>query len=146
MIVLFDRYRETDADMKNKIMGRCACGAISYECSGEPEFSLLCQCRQCQRITGSGHAAQFAVSMASTQIFGEVKKFELTSDSGNKVESAFCETCGNPVYKTTTLAENLIMFHAATLDDPSLFKPQMIVHSESGQAWDHIDSDILLKP
>jgi len=103
---------------------------------------MMCQCLQCQRITGAGHTAQFAVDAAKTSINGDVKFFDLTSDSGNMVKSAFCETCGNPVYKTTSMAPELIMFHAATLDDPSTYRPQMVVYSEFAQAWDHIDPDI----
>jgi len=128
--------------MSTQITGRCACGAITYTCSQAPKFSLMCQCRQCQRITGAGHSAQYAVDVADTSISGVVTTFDLTSDAGNSVKSAFCGICGNPVYKTTSMAPNLIMFHAATLDDPGSFQAQMVVCSEFGQAWDHIDPDI----
>lgn len=128
--------------MKARITGRCACGSITYECSEAPKFSIMCQCRQCQRTTGAGHTAQFAVNVSKSTINGNVKFFDLTSDTGNTVKSAFCETCGNPIYKTTSMAPDLIMFHAATLDDPSTYQPQMVVYSNFAQAWDQIDPDI----
>lgn len=37
--------------------GGCACGAIRYECSGEPLASLNGHCRDCQRASGSAFAA-----------------------------------------------------------------------------------------
>jgi len=33
----------------------------------------------------------------------------------------------------------MMVFHAATLDDPSIFKPQMVVFHNSAQPWDYID-------
>lgn len=124
------------------IRGGCACGAIRYRCTGLPRFSLMCQCRQCQRITGAGHSAQFAVEVSGTTVEGDLSFYDLTSDAGNLVKSAFCGTCGNPVYKTTTMMPDLLVFHAATLDDPSIYQPQMVVFSSAGQAWDHIDPTI----
>ena len=125
--------------MDNPITGQCMCGSIKYTSEAEPLFSLLCQCTQCQKITGSGHSAQFAIDANKTKITGDVNKYKLTSDSGNAVESAFCPNCGNPIYKTTSMMTDTFVFHASTLDDPSEFKPGMVVFSSSGQPWDHID-------
>jgi len=131
--------------MHDKQKGGCACGAIRYETSLEPEFSIICQCRQCQRITGSGHATSFAVKTESTTIEGDIKYYELTADDGNKVSSGFCANCGNPVLKKTAGYPQFIYFHAATLDDPSTYKPQMVVYSEFKQPWDHIDATLPIK-
>lgn len=122
--------------------GGCACSTIRYEIHGEPEFSIICQCRQCQRISGSGHAAQFAVTVRDTRITGELSFYEFTADSGHTVNSGFCPTCGSPVLKKTTKVPELLFFHAATLDDPKIFKPEMVVYQSSGQPWDRIDPDL----
>ncbi|NOX43886.1 MAG: hypothetical protein GXP19_09175 [Gammaproteobacteria bacterium] len=53
--------------------GGCACGAIRYETTAAAEFTIICQCRQCQRISGSGHGAAFAVNAESTATQGDVK-------------------------------------------------------------------------
>ena len=37
--------------------GSCLCGSVRYEVSGEPLFARFCCCRDCQRQSGSGHAA-----------------------------------------------------------------------------------------
>ncbi|MGI9311830.1 MAG: GFA family protein [bacterium] len=123
----------------NDIRGGCICGAIRYRCDAAPEFSILCQCRQCQRITGAGHAASFAVAAAATTISGRLRFHAQTADSGNTVRSGFCADCGAPVMKTTTKLPRTLFFHAATLDDPSRFKPQMVVYADAKQPWDHVD-------
>lgn len=75
--------------MSEKISGRCACGAIKYTTTSKPEFTLICQCRQCQRISGSGHTAQFAVPIKETALEGEVCFYEQIADSGDTVSSGF---------------------------------------------------------
>lgn len=128
--------------MKENISGRCACGAIKYTTAAEPQFSLICQCRQCQRISGSGHAAQFAVPAEETIIDGELRFYEQQAESGNTVSSGFCSTCGSPMLKKTTKMPELLFFHAGTMDDPSIFSPQVVVYEDSKQPWDHVDPAI----
>lgn len=128
--------------MESVLTGGCACGAIRYETSASPEFSMICQCRQCQRITGTGHAVQFAVPAESVTIQGNVKYFELTADDGNTVSSGFCENCGSPILKKSSGFPQYQMFHAATLDDPASFEPQMVVYSQFKQPWDQVDPSL----
>ncbi len=123
----------------NHYEGGCACGAIRYAVSGESKFSFHCQCRQCQRITGSGHVSQFMIPKEAVTLHGALTYFELSADNGNRVNSSFCPTCGNPILKTSSGFPEALFFHAASLDDPGLFKPQKIVWSTSGQPWDYLD-------
>lgn len=128
--------------MSKRLSGQCACGQIRYSVASAPKFSLVCHCRQCQRITGTGHAAQFAVPEDETQLSGELSFYNLTADSGSTVSSGFCINCGNPVLKRTSSMPDMLLFHAATLDDPSVFKPDMVVFEDTAQPWDHVDPNI----
>ncbi|QPK64459.1 GFA family protein [Methylomonas sp. LL1] len=74
----------------SQFIGGCMCGAIRYKLQTEPRLAFLCQCRQCQRITGTGHSAEVVASEKDTAISGELKFYELTADSGNTVTSGFC--------------------------------------------------------
>ncbi len=122
--------------------GGCACGAIRYEVRAESGFSMHCQCRQCQRITGSGHASQFMVAKEAVTLHGTPAYYEYRADSGNRVHSGFCPTCGSPLLKKTTGYPGMLFLHAASLDDPSLFKPQKVVWSASKQPWDYMDPNL----
>lgn len=128
--------------MNGRTTGQCACGEIKYSTTSEPSFTLICQCRQCQRISGSGHAAQFAVPVNDTSIEGQLSFYDQVAESGNTVSSGFCSMCGSPMLKKTTKAPELLFFHAATMDDPSEFKPQIVVYEEDKQPWDHVDPKI----
>lgn len=128
--------------MTKRVSGQCACGNIRYTTIANPKFTLICHCRQCQRSSGSGHAAQFAVPIDETEIAGDVQFWDQTADSGNTVSSGFCKTCGCPVLKKTTKLPDMYFFHAATLDDPSVFVPQVVVYEDSKPPWDHVDRSI----
>lgn len=43
--------------MTKTYAGGCACGAIRYETSSEPIFENHCQCRDCQKRSGTGHGS-----------------------------------------------------------------------------------------
>jgi hypothetical protein len=63
----------------------------------------------------------------------------VAADSGNDKTHAFCPTCGTPVYLTSVATPEMIAVHATSLDDPSLFNPQVLTYSIRGHAWDRID-------
>ena len=75
----------------------------------------------------------------ATTLDGNIKYYETTADDGNTVSSGFCTNCGNPILKKTSGYPQYVFFHAATLDDPGSFEPQMVVYSEFGQAWDQVN-------
>ena len=53
--------------------GGCLCGQVRYTLSGEPIFSGLCHCRNCQRYTGSAFETTIAFPSSSVSIEGELK-------------------------------------------------------------------------
>ncbi|MBI3453293.1 MAG: GFA family protein [Rhodospirillales bacterium] len=125
--------------MSKPISGGCACGAIRYECSAEPMMSGHCQCRDCQRHSGAGHFSAFAVPKAALKIAGQLKFYTSKADSGNIVHRGFCPTCGSAVVANNSGMPELSALAAASLDDPSVFKPGMVVFTASAQPWDYID-------
>jgi hypothetical protein len=122
--------------------GGCACGAIRFEIAAEPVMAGHCQCRDCQRDSGTGHASHMAFPRAAAHLLGQATLWDKTAESGNIVSRAFCPTCGSSVYSTNNGMPELVFIRAASLDDPSRFQPQMVVWSKSGYAWDHIDPDL----
>jgi hypothetical protein len=128
--------------LSQRLKGGCLCGAVRYEAKAEPQFSIICCCRQCQQLTGTGHAPQFALPKAPVTVSGDPKVYRVTADSGNVVSCAFCSNCGSPVHKASSGYPDVVFFYAATLDDPSLFKPQAAVWAKSKQPWDHLDPSI----
>ena len=84
----------------------------------------------------------FAVPKAALDIQGELKFFEFTADSGNKVQRGFCPTCGSPVYNENNGFNDMGFIHASSLDEPERFNPSMVVFADSAVVWDHIDPEL----
>ena len=125
--------------MSEAYTGGCACGAIRYEISGEPMVMSDCQCRQCQRESGTGHGSHLTFKDAGIKVTGEAKLWDLAGDKGTVKRRAFCPTCGSPVYMTFPAIPDFFVVRAGSLDDPSRYKPQLVFWTASAHAWDHVD-------
>ncbi len=129
--------------MATSYRGGCACGAIRYEASSAPIFENHCQCRDCQKRSGTGHGSYLTFpERAAVTITGEASQWRVAGDSGNEKSHAFCPACGTPVYLTFPAMPELIAVHAGSLDDPGQFNPQVVTYGIRGQAWDSIDPSL----
>ena len=71
--------------------GGCACGAVRYQADGAPMFQNHCQCRDCQRRSGTGHGSYLTFPRrAEVAISGETVGWRVAGDSGNEKIHAFC--------------------------------------------------------
>ena len=126
--------------MSQAYTGGCACGAIRYEIDAEPLLMSDCQCRDCQRISGTGHGSYLSFEgRDKVTLSGEAQCRDSTGDSGNVKTRAFCPTCGSPVYMTFAAVPDQFIVHAASLDDPGRYRPQLVTYTASGHAWDWLD-------
>ena len=120
--------------------GGCACGAIRYEIAGEPMAMNDCQCRDCQRKSGTGHGSYLTFPRNGVKQTGEARLWDIVADSGNVKTRAFCPTCGSPVFMTFAAMPEVFTVHAASLDDPGRYTPQAVTYAVRGHAWDHVDA------
>ena len=58
------------------IKGGCMCGAVRYECGGDPLYMFNCHCRDCQRYSGSAYFAVLGVPRSTLKVTGQVKFHE----------------------------------------------------------------------
>ena len=123
------------------ITGGCLCGRVRYTVTGEPAFSGLCHCRNCQHYTGSAFEALIAFPAASVSVQGELKTYDDTGDSGQPVHRRFCPNCGSGVVNEVDALPGVTIVLAGTLDDPAAFKPTMDVYWSSAQPWVHTSDE-----
>jgi hypothetical protein len=129
--------------MNKPYTGGCACGAIRYETRQEPVFQNHCQCRDCQRRSGTGHGSWLTFAAQDEMaITGAVTQWEVAGDSGNVKVHAFCPTCGTPVFLRFAAMPDLIAVPAGSLDEPGRFTPQVLTYGVRGHGWDAIDPSL----
>ena len=115
--------------------GRCLCGKVHYTVTGDPAFSGICHCRNCQRYTGSAFETVVAFPSEAIKVQGELKTYQDTGDSGQPVFRRFCPNCGSGVIADVNVLPAMTLVLAGTLDDPTAFTPTMEVFCSSAQPW-----------
>jgi hypothetical protein len=131
--------------MQIPFTGGCSCGAIRYEVTAEPIMMFKCHCRDCQRVTGSGFAPAILVSPKAFRLMrGQLRYHFTSSASGGKHKRGFCPECGSRITggESDEQLTGFVGVTAGSLDDPSLFKPQMDIFVSDAQPWDQMDPTI----
>jgi len=121
-----------------KASGGCLCGAVRYEIDGEPMFAGHCHCRDCQKATGTGHVSITALPRQAVEITGETRGYTVEGESGKSYTRNFCPICGSLVFGEAEAMPGVVTITAGTLDDPSVYAPQMSIFTRSRPAWDHL--------
>lgn len=125
--------------MSEPYAGGCACGAIRYEVSGTPMMMNDCQCRNCQRDSGTGHSSHLTFVGAPIQVSGAPSLWTTMGEGGTRKSRAFCPTCGAPVCILFPDMPEVFVASAASLDDPGRYTPQIVMWTAAGQGWDYLD-------
>ncbi|WP_398500685.1 GFA family protein [Variovorax sp.] len=81
-----------------KVQGACHCGRIRYEAEVDPEKVALCNCTDCQVLSGTAYRVSATVPAASFRLLaGTPKVYVKTAESGTRRRQSFCEHCGTPI-------------------------------------------------
>lgn len=89
-----------------KVDGSCHCGAISYTAEIDPDKVSLCNCTDCQMLSGSAYRLSVPAPAASFKLLsGTPVHYVKTAASGSKRRHAFCGRCGAPVYSAANEAQ-----------------------------------------
>jgi hypothetical protein len=51
----------------------------------------------------------------------------------------FCPECGSAIYSRNAAMPGLVFLRASSLDDPEVFRPQMVVYTDRAASWDRMD-------
>lgn len=118
--------------------GGCLCGEVRYEGAAESGGGH-CHCLDCRRSSGTGHCSHMIAAEDDLRVSGELRFFDKPADSGNIVSRGFCPTCGAAVLSRNSGMPGMVFLRASSLDDPEVFKPQMVVYTHRAPSWDPAD-------
>jgi hypothetical protein len=122
--------------------GGCLCGQVHCEIEADPVVGLQCQCVDCRKRSGGGHASFVIFPETVVRLQGPIKSHNKAADSGNMVERGFCSECGSPVFNRSSGAPGMIGIMVGSLDNPSQFAPQLVAYASRALPWDRIDPSL----
>jgi len=124
---------------RQQITGHCMCGAVRYTVSGRPLplSTVVCNCEDCQRASGSAYAVVVPVRVSTLHLEGEpLAMYQTTgTDSAEHRARKFCPKCGSPILSILAEAPEIAWLKAGTLDDKSSLAPAVEVWCASAQEW-----------
>lgn len=120
-----------------KIDGRCHCGFITYEATIDPNHVAICNCTDCQTLSGSAFRTIVPAEKGSFRVLsGELKEYVKTGESGNKRPQSFCPHCASPIYSTSTDPDPKVhMIRVGTIRQRDQLVPKTQYWHRSALPW-----------
>jgi hypothetical protein len=119
-----------------KVTGGCKCGAVRYRGERADAPMFRCHCRDCQQLTGGGHANMMPLVRETFALEGDVTTYAMQGGSGKLTYSLFCGACGSQLIRRSERSNDRLYVHAGSLDAPATFTPQMSIYTDAAQHWD----------
>ena len=120
-----------------KYEGGCLCGAVRYRAEAEPINQRICHCRLCQKAIGAAFNARLLFNTDDVTVEGPVAIVNSSPD----LVRGFCPTCGTTILSRRH-SRPILGVTSGSLDDPSLFKPDMHFWTASKQPWVMLDDGL----
>lgn len=120
-----------------KIEGGCHCGRIAYEAEVDPATAAICNCTDCQTMSGSAfRTVVFCQSADFRLLRGELKAYLKTAESGNQRIQAFCPDCGTHIYASAPGDGPKVMsLRVGAIRQRDRLVPRTRYWHRSAQAW-----------
>ena len=118
-----------------RVTGGCLCGAVRYEAEGEPMAAGFCCCRDCRKASGSGFIPFMGFRSSAVMFSGETCHAISVSARGTDAVRNTCPTCDSLVFGGIVGKDTSHTLYAGSLDDPSCFKPTMVLFNRDRPDW-----------
>lgn len=118
-----------------KIDGGCHCGAIQYEAEADPNCVVICHCTDCQAMSGAPYRVNVPVRAETFVLRGEPTRYVKTGSSGAEIVTAFCGTCGSPVYSAKGDKPRYLNVRLGVVRQRSELPPKLQGFCDSAMPW-----------
>jgi len=120
-----------------KVEGSCHCGQIRYEADVDPEVVGLCNCTDCQVLSGTAFRVSAPVPRDRFRLIsGQPRIYVKTADSGSKRAQAFCGNCGSPIYASAAVEEPpSYSLRVGTVKQRAQLPPKRRIWCQSALGW-----------
>ncbi len=117
------------------VTGKCLCGKVSYELTGNLGIFQYCHCSRCRKFTGSAHAANLLVAPGQFRwLSGEDQLGRYEPEEAKHFATSFCKSCGSSM-PWLTQSGKAVVVPAGTLDSDPQIKPTQNIFWGSSASW-----------
>ena len=117
--------------------GRCLCGRVTYEVTGDLVATAVCHCDHCQRQSGAAFSVNLVAHESQLTVAGPLRTYHDRGEHGDAVyvHRNFCGECGSPIYSALMEPAGVVAVKAGTLDDRSGVAPTVEAWCDHKQPW-----------
>ena len=115
--------------------GSCQCGQVRYETTEPALVSLVCHCKDCQKLSASAYSTTLTYRAEALIVTGELKRWVRIAESGTPNAAYFCPECGNRIFHENPDDPALRRLKPGTLDSDSIPAPEIHVWVSRKQPW-----------
>ena len=121
--------------------GRCLCGKVQYQVTGDIGDAMRCYCRSCQCVTGSAFASVAAVESKRFQLVQGKDQLGCYESSPGK-HRYFCSGCGSAVFVQTDKQPHLTRLRLGGLENPPGVVTRAHIFVDEKVDWYEIMDDL----
>ena len=123
-----------------RAIGRCLCGAVTYEVHGPLRDVFLCHCVECRRW--GGYIGAFTATLEEHLVVGEPSALRWidSPESDGHARRGFCGECGSSLFWDSPERDR-ISIAAGTLERPAGLRVAGHIYTHQAGDYDAIPDD-----
>lgn len=121
-------------------VGRCHCGAVTFELTEPFTRVSLCHCTTCKAISGGGGSATGRVPTSAVRVLTG-RELITTYEPDEGSAKSFCGACGSNLFGSGWPDSELTGVRLTALEDQAGIEPQMHTWVRSVAPWETLPDD-----
>lgn len=119
--------------------GKCLCGEVKIEVSGDALWVGHCHCPSCQKALGGAFATYAGFKKENVRLTGDTLTVFRSSPG---VTRRFCSKCGSAISFEGEAWPDELHIHVALMKDAALFEPEGHTYVRNRLPWVHMDDGL----
>ena len=118
-----------------QVHGACHCGNVSFTAEVDAAKVMICNCTDCQTLSGAPLRAIVSAPFESLRLAGATRTYVKTAESGNRRAQVFCPECGTPLYSSAVNNPPMVTLRVGCLAERNELRPGFQLWQKSAVPW-----------
>lgn len=118
-----------------QVHGACHCGKVTFTAEVDPGKVVVCNCTDCQTLSGAPLRAIVQAPIGAFKLFGDTKAYVKVAESGNKRAQVFCPECGTHLYASAVENPTAVNLRLGCIAERAQLKPSQQLWQRSAMPW-----------